>query len=309
MQPLPARALRAAALCLAAALLYAQDWKSSASLPGVDLSGLAPAQQTAALRLLRGHGCSCGCGMKLAECRVQDPTCHYSRGLASVIVSAIRQGRSEAEALAAAGASQFSHVPGRDTRVLGDPVSIPTAGSPRIGPRNARITLVEFSDFQCPYCRAATPQLQAVLKTYPTQVKLIFKQYPLDRHSQAALAAAAALAAHKQGKFWPLHDALFANRGSLSRQAILALAAGLGLDLKRLESDLDSPEIKQAVARDIEDGDRAGVEGTPTLFINGRRYNGAITLEALKPVLDAELQHPHSVTAALHSLKPPARRR
>jgi len=256
---------------LIAGLVYAQDWKTATSLPAVEMDGLSPAQKEKVLKLLRQHDCSCGCGMKVAECRVKDPNCYYSRGLSSVIVGAIKDGRSESAAVAAAAASKYAHAPKRDTRVLGDPVSIRTEGSPFLGPKDARITIVEFSDFQCPYCVMAVPQLHALLQAYPTQVKLIFKQYPLDRHSTAAFAAAAALSAHKQGRFWPMHDSMFAQQGKLSREIIHGLASKLGLDMKRFEADLSSSETQKATSQDIADGDRAGVEGTPTLFIDGKR--------------------------------------
>ncbi len=278
-------------LCvLGAFIVYAQDWKSAEALPAVDLNGLSPAQKATVLKILREHDCSCGCGMKMAQCRMEDPSCSYSRGLAGVIVQAIKDGKSEGDALAAASASKFAHV--EQPKLLEDPVPIPTGGAPFIGPQSARITLVEFSDFQCPYCAAAAPELAAVLKAYPTQVKLIFKEYPLETHSQAAFAAAAAVAAQKQGKFWAMYDAMFAAHDDLSRDNILALAQKNGLDLKRFQADLDSVEVKEAITRDVQDGDRVGVAGTPTLFIDGQRYNGPIELESLKPVLEAELKHP-----------------
>jgi len=287
------RALAIAALyVLGAALICAQDWTTLESLPAVDLSGLSPAQKATALKLLRARDCTCGCAMKVAECRVKDPNCYYSRGLASVIVASIRAGKTEQEALAAAEASRFAHPP--EHKLLEDPVEIPTAGAPEIGPDNAPITLVEFSDFQCPYCTMAMPQLQEVLRAYPTQVRLFFKQFPLDIHSQAALAAAAAVAAQKQGKFWQMHDALFASHRDLSRPTILALASAIGLDVKRFEADLDSQEVRRAVARDQADGVDIGVMSTPTLFIDGQHYNGNIRLDVLKPILDAELKHPAS---------------
>lgn len=238
--------------------------------------------------------------MKLAECRMVDPNCSYSKGLAAAIIDAVRQGKSEADAIAAADASKWAHV--KPTKLLDDPVSIPTAGAPSLGPQNAPITLVEFSDFQCPYCIAATPEIQATLRAYPTQVKLIFKEYPLEMHSQAELAAIAAIAAHKQGKFWAMHDAMFASR-DLSRNTILALAQKNGLDMKRFEADWNSAETRQTVIRDIQDGDRAGVEGTPTIFINGKRYNGQIVLASLKPILDAEL-HPAPANQTASATKP-----
>lgn len=274
------------------ALLCAQDWQNSTSLPAVDLGGLTPAQKNTALKVLRENECVCGCAMKLAECRVKDPNCGFSKGLATVIVDSIKQGKSGAEALTAAKASKWGHPPDH-SKILEDAVTIPVSGSPLIGPQNAPITLVEFSDFQCPYCVKAVSELQAVMKAYPTQVKLIFKQFPLDIHSQAAFAAAAALAAHKQGKFWGLHDAMFAQRGKLSHEIVLKLAGDLGLDMKRFNADLASPEIRKALDKDRSDGETAGVDSTPTLFIDGQHYNGALSLAALKPVLDAELKkHP-----------------
>jgi protein-disulfide isomerase len=271
---------------LGAALLFAQDWKTAATLPGVDVTGLTAAQKATVLKILRAQNCTCGCGMKLAQCRVEDPGCTFSRGLAAVITGAIKEGEKENEALAAAAASKFT------PKLLDPPVSIPTAGAPVTGAADARLTLVEFSDFQCPYCAKAVERLDAVLKAYPTQVKLIFKQYPLSNHSQAAISAAAALAAHQQGKFWEMHNALFANRAKLSRKTILDLAAGLRLDMKRFTADLDSQPVKDIVKRDTDDGDKAGVEATPTVFIDGQKYNGSLEFDAIKPVIDAELKNP-----------------
>ncbi len=275
---------------ISGAMLCAQDWQSATDLPLVDMSGLSAAQQTKVLGILRGYDCSCGCGMKLAECRVKDPKCYYSRGLATVIVASIKAGKSEADARKAAADSQFAHMQSQEAPVLEDAIAIPTAGAPSLGPEKAKITLVEFSDFQCPYCAVAAPVLSALLKDYPDQVKLIFKQYPLEIHNQAALAAAAALAAKKQGKFWEMHDAMFANRHNLSREQLLVMAKGIGLDMTKFQADLDSPAIKKELEQDVKDGDDARVEGTPTLFINGQRYNGPLNAAALKTILDQQLK-------------------
>ena len=269
---------------LFAAVLFAEDWKTAATLPGVDMTGLTAAQKAAVLKILREHDCTCGCGMKMAECRVEDPGCSFSRGLSGVIVGAIKSGKNVSEALAAAEASKFT------PKLLDPAVEIPTAGAPVTGPAAARVTLVEFSDFQCPYCAKAMGNLDALLKAYPTQVKLIFKQFPLETHPQASISAAASLAAYRQGKFWEMHNALFANRTKLSRKTILDLATGLGLDMKRFTAELDSPEIKKAVATDVADGNRIGVDSTPTVYIDGQKYNGSLALDAIKPVIDAELK-------------------
>ena len=267
-------------LCLlAAASVMAQNWKSAESLPSVDFSHLTPAQKVTALKILREQGCSCGCNMKIAECRVVDPSCSYSTGLAGAVVQGLSQGKSESDVIASLR-----------PKLLEDPVTIPVAGAPYTGPQNAPITIVEFSDFQCPYCKAAIPELSAILQAFPSQVKLIFKEYPLETHSHADLAAAAAVSAHKQGKFWQLHDAMFASKEDLTRDNILKLAQEKGLDVKRLAEDLDSTGVRETVVRDVQDGDHAGVQGTPTIFINGQRYNGPINMASLKTILDADLK-------------------
>ena len=290
-------------LCvLCACLLFGQDWHTATSLPGIDFTGLSAAQKATVLKILREQGCSCGCTMKIAECRFVDPGCSYSTGLAAAVIEAVKQGKSEADAIAAANASKWAHA--QPTTLLSDPVTIPVSGSPVTGAPNAQITLVEFSDFQCPYCVAAFPELKAILQAYSTQVRLIFKQYPLEIHPQADLAAAAAIAANKQGKFWALHDAMFTHHEDLSRKAILVLAKDNGLDLARFETDIDSTEVRETVTRDVQDGDRAGVEGTPTIFVNGQRYNGPIEVASLRPVLDGELKNPRSRTQATATAKP-----
>jgi protein-disulfide isomerase len=266
----------------------AQEWQTVTDLAGVDFGGLTSARKAIALKALRAQECSCGCDMKVAECRVKDPNCSYSRGLASVTVAAIKAGKTETAAIAESKASKFGSRPA--PKLLEDPVPIPTLGAPVAGPASAPITLVEFSDFQCPYCSKAVVQINATLKAYPNDVRLIFKQYPLDSHPAAAISAAASLAAHAQGKFWPMHDVMFANRQRLSRQAILGWAKDIGLDMKRFTADLDSDVIRKAVLRDQADGDKAGVEGTPTVFLNGQKYNGDLAPDAIKPVIDGELK-------------------
>lgn len=283
------------------ACLAAQTAAQSGDLPGIDLSGLSAAQKATAQKILQEQGCSCGCDMKIAECRVKDPACGYSSGLAAAVVESLRNGGSEQDAIRAAANSKFAHGPSQSTKLLEDAISIPTQGAPVLGPSAAPVTLVEFSDFQCPYCVAAVPQIQALLKAFPTQVKLIFKQYPLDNHSQAAFAATAALAAQKQGKFWQMHDALFAHHDDLSQPNVLAIAKGLGLDMQRFQADLKSPAVQQTVQKDIADGDRAGVPGTPTLYIDGQRLNGPVILEVLKPIIEAELKPKTAVKSAAAS--------
>jgi protein-disulfide isomerase len=278
-------AITGLAIALAVA---AQEWQTQSDLAGVDFTGLSAAQRQTALHAMRTLDCSCACGMKVAECRAKDAHCTYSRGMAGVIVDSLRQGKSESAAVADAKASKFGHR--AEPKLLDDPVLIPTLGSPSRGPENARVTLVEFSDFQCPFCSKAVAQINSILQAYPHDVKLVFKQFPLDNHPAAALCASAALAANNQGKFWQLHDLMFANRSKLGRPAILAWANQIGLDMKRFAFDLDSGAVRKAVLRDQVDGEKAGVDGTPTLFINGRRFNSEYDLASVRPVIEGELK-------------------
>ncbi len=275
---------------LGAGLCLAQNWKTADALPGVDMHELTAAQKATVLDTLRKHDCSCQCGMKVAECRIADPKCSYSTGLSTVMVQNVKAGKTADASWSASADSKYGHLPQQNTKLLEDPVKLTIAGSPVDGNPAASITLVEFSDFQCPYCALAVPELKAVLKSYPSQVKLIFKQFPLENHPQAGFAAMAALAAKGQGKFWPMHDALYSQQGSLTRDSIIAAAREIGLDMERFQKDVDSTEIRETIIRDVQDGDQAGVQGTPTIFINGQRFNGPVSLQALKPVLDQQLK-------------------
>ena len=159
--------------------------------------------------------------------------------------------------------------------------------------------IVEASDFQCPYCAAAIHRLDDLLAKHPQDIRLIFKQFPLDIHSDAALAAEAALAAHAQGKFWPMHDKLYANFRSISREKIFELAKEIGLDQTRFAADLNSGKYKLAVQKELAEGERAGVAGTPTLFVNGKHFNGPVEVPILEQIVQTELKSVTSTAKAL----------
>ncbi len=289
-----AQAFRLAGVFLACSVLgSAQEWKGATSLPGVDFAGLSPKAKATVLKVLRDHECSCQCGRKLAQCRVEDPGCAYSTNLAKTAIAAAKSGSTESEIDAAINQSNWAHLQTEQPQarpMLAPAVQIPVAGSPVLGDSTAKVTMVEFSDFQCPYCAQAVSEIDAVLKAYPSQIKLIFKQFPLEMHPQAEFAAKAALAAQKQGKFWEMHNAMFAHQNQLSREGIESMAQAAGLDMKKFDADLASTEVSETVIRDVQDGDRVGVEGTPSFFINGQKYNGYLDLNHIKPIIDNELK-------------------
>lgn len=147
---------------------------------------------------------------------------------------------------------------------------LPVLNSPAKGEDGAPVTLTVFSDFQCPYCSRLVPFVDEVLAKNPGKVRVVFKQFPLRMHNMALPAALASLAAREQGKFWPMHDLLFANFNQLSEEKIRALAKQAGLDLVRFDKDRNSQKLRDEVLRDQGLGQQAGVQGTPTLFLNGK---------------------------------------
>jgi len=166
---------------------------------------------------------------------------------------------------------------------------IDTNGAPFVGPANAPVELVVFSDFECPYCSQVGPLLEQVLQHNPKTVKVVFKHFPLGFHKSARPAALAALAAQKQGKFWEMHDRLFANQKELTPEKFRALAQGLKLNLGQFDKDQANPEQVQRLEKDINDGRRAGVRGTPTLFVNGRRVKDR-DVAVIQKMIDEELK-------------------
>jgi protein-disulfide isomerase len=162
-------------------------------------------------------------------------------------------------------------------------------GAPILGPAQAPVTLVEFSDFQCPFCSRVYPTLQQIRQEYGDKVRIVFKHYPLSFHTKAPAAHAAAEAAHRQGKFWEMHDKIFANQREMSEEKYVAYAQELGLDVEKFKQDLASADVKQRVDEDTEQASGLGVRGTPTFFINGKFLSGAQPIEAFKRVIDEEL--------------------
>jgi protein-disulfide isomerase len=269
-------------LCLA----QEADWKKIDALPGVDFSGLTNAQRLAVLAVVRTEPCACGCEMKVAECRVKDPACGNSRRLAAFAVRDAAAGKNEAAIRADLEKYKLQPPP-----VLEAPVKLNITGAPFKGPADAKVTIVEFSDFQCPYCAKAATEAAQVVQKFPKEVKLVFKQFPLEDHSQAALAAEASLAAQAQGKFWELHDKMYANFRQINRARIFVWAKEAGLDMNRFQAELDAHKYATRVHTEEQEGEVAGVEGTPTFFIDGKRFNGVFELKAIAPIIADELKH------------------
>jgi protein-disulfide isomerase len=168
--------------------------------------------------------------------------------------------------------------------------TIATDGAPSKGPTGAKIVIVEFSDYQCPFCSQAEPLVDSVLEAYPKDVRRVYKQFPLTTiHPNALPASKAAVAAGKQGKFWEMHKKLFDHNKELSVDNYKVWAKELGLDVAKFEKDMNSPEVQAAIDKDVADARAADVTGTPSIFVNGKRLQQR-NLDGFKAVIDPILQ-------------------
>jgi protein-disulfide isomerase len=238
---------------------------ATTTLPGVDTSSLTPREQTKWSEYVGGLLAPCADQpVNIAQCVSESRPCSACLPAAKFLVERVRRGDTRAQAEAAYRA-----------RFSPDTVkSIDVTGSPSKGAAKPVVTLVEWADFECPFCGVAAPLLKGVVEKFPDQVQLVFKHYPLSAHQHAENAARAAVAAQRQGKFWPVQQALFENqKKGLDEPHILELARAAGLDMKEFENDIASEATADSVARDRKQADELGLEGTPMIYINGRHFS------------------------------------
>lgn len=167
--------------------------------------------------------------------------------------------------------------------------ALTAGGPPSLGGKDAAVTIIEFSDFQCPYCALAAATTHSIHEKYGDRVQIVFRQFPLSFHQDAHLAAQASLAAHAQGKFWQLHDLMFENQNALGRDDLVRYGKQAGLDMAAFTAALDDGSLRKTVDMDTALGEKVRVNGTPTMFINGARVENPTDFEALVPTIDALL--------------------
>lgn len=167
--------------------------------------------------------------------------------------------------------------------------TIPAGNSYAKGPENAPVTIIEFSDFQCPFCSQAAALIKQVVEAYPKDVRFIYKNYPLPFHKEAMPAAKAAIAAGKQGKFFEMHDKLFENYRTLNADFYAKAAGELGLDVEKFKKDMEDPATQALVDQEMKEARDADVRGTPTIFINGKKPQGR-SFELYKSIIDEALK-------------------
>lgn len=166
-------------------------------------------------------------------------------------------------------------------------VEVELGDAPVLGAPNAEVTLVVFSDFECPFCDRGADVVKALQTKHGANLAIAFKQRPLPFHKSARLAAKASLAAANQDKFWEYHDALFEDQKALDREALVQRATALELDVERFVADMDSPQMEERVRADEAEADRLGVRGTPTFFLNGRKITGAQPIAVFEEAIAA----------------------
>lgn len=231
-------------------------------LPGVDTSALTERERQGWWRLVSRLYAPCSdVAVSVATCVEETRPCASCAPLARFLAERIHAGDSTVDAEAAA-AARF----GPDVRKveLGD--------SPSKGPAEAPVTIVVWSDFECPACGRMLPVLDEVAEKHPNDVRLVHKFYPLAKHPNAHQAALAAWAAHRQGKYWEYERKLFADQTRMTDADLVAHARAIGLDVARFDADRASDAAEDAVARDKKAADAAGLTGTPHIVINGRRF-------------------------------------
>jgi len=158
------------------------------------------------------------------------------------------------------------------------------------GNRQAAIELVEYGDYQCPHCGQAYPIVKAIQQKFGSNLKFVFRNFPLSEvHPQARIAAIATEAANKQGRFWEMHDILFENQKNLFARSLLEYARGIDLDLELFGADLKSDLLAKRVEDDFESGLRSGVNGTPGFFINGKKYSSNWDEDSLSGYVEAKI--------------------
>ena len=172
-----------------------------------------------------------------------------------------------------------------------EPPTLPvsTDDDPRLGPENAPVTIVEFSDFQCPFCQMSVGVLREVRQMYGDKVQVVYRDFPGQNHRDAVPAAQASECAHEQGKFWEYHDLLFANQKALTRPSLMDYAKQVNLNVPQLEKALDEKSLEAQVDADVKLGEEVNVSGTPTVFINGKRVPNPTEFEPVAKLIDAAL--------------------
>jgi 2-hydroxychromene-2-carboxylate isomerase len=238
-------------------------------LPGVDTSQFTPRERHEFSQFVRELPAPCkDVAVPVAQCLLERRACAVCLPAAQAIAKAVREGMSGSQ-VEDLYKERFDESTSRN---------IPLAGSPWRGPEDARVVVVEFADFECPFCQKIAPELEAVWEKRRDKVRFVYKYMPLPMHPHGEIAARAAIAAQMQGKFWEMEKLLFANGQHLEQPDLEKYASSIGLDLQKFRADMQSPEAKGRLDADRKVGDDLHIKGTPTIFIDGREYDSKVDI-------------------------------
>jgi protein-disulfide isomerase len=266
-------ALFVAALLSIGACESARDPSAAGSadvdLPGVDTSQFTARERHEFSSYVRELPAPCkDVAVPVAQCILERRACAGCLPAAKAVARAVREGmaREQVEALYK---ERFDSSTAR---------AIPVGGSPSRGPEGARVVVVEFADFECPFCQKIAPELDGIWEKRKDSVRFVYKFMPLSMHPHGEPAARAAIAAQAQGKFWEMHHLLFSHGEHLEPSDLEAYAQKVGLDLERFRADMQSPATKARLDEDRKLADDLHVKGTPTIFIDGREYDSKVDI-------------------------------
>jgi protein-disulfide isomerase len=248
---------------------------------GAATSSLTQEQQDRVVALAGTTANYHGCRGTVAECIAKDPVDATAARLAGFLVRRVVAGDTDARIAEGVADRRRSARPARTAE-------IDLFEANCVGPANAEVTIVEFGDFQCPFCRAAEPFLERIVAAHVADVRLCFKHFPVRSHDRAVPSSVAALAAARQGKYWEMHRALYL-ASDLSDANLEAVARQVGLDLARYRADIADEALREEVETDKLEGQELGVDRTPTLFVNGKQYYGPLTEVELADRIAEEL--------------------
>lgn len=231
------------------------------NLKGVDTSQLTPRERHEWAAQVSELLAPCAdTPVSIAQCVTESRSCKACLPAANFLLKQVRAGRPKKDREEAYHA-RFD---------AGKAKTLVTDGSPELGSPDAVVTVVEWADFECPFCKMMSPVLEDLAKTYPSQVRVVFKFYPLQAHAHGEVAARAAVCAQRQGKFWEMYHKLFENQERLERHDLEGYAKDLGLDLAKFRGDFGSKEVTERIEKDKAQAEQLGLDGTPFIFVNGR---------------------------------------
>ncbi len=270
----------ASTLASTPAMAQADPSRALADVPGFDFSRLPAPAKRELVSVLTDEFDYCGRPLTLLASLKKGDACKHTRRLVGLAATSAADGTPATEIIVQL--SKYNQTFNKSRQVF-KPDERQCMGS-----KDARVTLVEFSDFECPYCAAARPILEDFVKQRPG-VRLCWMAYPLPMHPNGVIAGQAALFARDGGKFWQMHDALFDNQLSLSEDFIRQLLAKQGLDVKAFEKAVAAKKYIDELDASKEAGKKASVDSTPSIYVNGRKYPLGLNVDSLAVAVDDEL--------------------